>query len=184
MLALAQRRRLYGPLTHRPHAAPLIRAQNRGCHTEIIRSSVCSLWTRGEGSRQWGQGTGRRAWGGKGGIARGQLGDSGSEKGRERGQCGRAMWNRVSCNSEVGWREGSGTRRCLVSPPGGTAGRRAPCWWGTVGRARVKPGGRRKQDKEISRVKDNSLEHTLEPRKKRSDSVWPVILILTHISLM
>lgn len=55
MLALAQRRRLYGPLTHRPHAAPLIRAQNRGCHTEIIRSSVCSLWTRGEGSSNGGR---------------------------------------------------------------------------------------------------------------------------------
>lgn len=58
-----------------------------------------------------------------------------------------------------------------MSAPRGTAGRRAPCWWGTVGWETVKPGGRRKQDKEISRgVKDNSLEHTLELRKK-SDSV-------------
>lgn len=56
-----------------------------------------------------------------------------------------------------------------MSAPRGTAGRRAPCWWGTLGWATVKPGGRKKQDKEISRgVKDNSLEPTLEPGKKVS----------------
>lgn len=76
MLALAQRLRLYGPLTHRPLAAPLIRAQNRGCKTEIIRSFVCSPWTRGGGKQQRGQETGRRAEGDKGGIAGEQMGDT------------------------------------------------------------------------------------------------------------
>lgn len=47
----------------------------------------------------------------------------------------------------------------------------------------MKPGGRRKQDEEISReVKDNSLEHMPEPKK--TDSVKLVILAFTHLSVV
>lgn len=66
---------------------------------------------------------------------------------------------RMGYSAELGQAERSGTRRCLVSTPRGTVGRRAPCWQGTVDWAIVTPGCRRKQDIEISSsVRDNSLE--------------------------